>query len=161
MRPCTCGKAVQRLPNEIESPKGARSMTANIYYSYLESPVGRMLVQGDARFVTGLWMPQHKGCRGPDASWQQSDARFAALRRQLAEYFDGRRQTFDVPLELTGTPFQQRVWQELLRIPYGTTISYAQLAQRVGRPSASRAVGHANCRNPISILVPCHRVIGA
>ena len=106
-------------------------------------------------------MPQHKGWRGPDASWQQSDAPFAAVREQLAEYFAGERQQFDVPLKLAGTPFQQRVWQELVRIPFGTTITYAQLAQRVGQPTASRAVGHANGRNPISIIVPCHRVIGA
>ena len=92
---------------------------------------------------------------------KQSDAPFAAVREQLAEYFAGERQQFDVPLKLAGTPFQQRVWQELVRIPFGTTITYAQLAQRVGKPTASRAVGHANGRNPISIIVPCHRVIGA
>jgi methylated-DNA-[protein]-cysteine S-methyltransferase len=120
-----------------------------------------MFVQGDGQFVTGLYMPQHKGWRGPDAAWQPSDAPFAAIRAQLAEYFAGERQQFDVPLKLAGTPFQQRVWQELVRIPFGTTITYAQLAQRVGKPTASRAVGHANGRNPISILVPCHRVIGA
>ncbi len=105
-------------------------------------------------------MPQHKGWRGPEASWQKSDASFAVVREQLAEYFAGQRQQFDVPLKLAGTPFQQHVWQELVRIPFGTTITYAQLAQRVGKPTASRAVGHANGRNPISIIVPCHRVIG-
>lgn len=136
-------------------------MSAITYYSYIECPFGRMFVQGDGHFVTGLFMPEHKGWRGPDASWQASDAPFAAVREQLAEYFAGQRQRFDVPLKLAGTPFQQRVWQQLLRIPFGTTISYAQLAQRVGQPTASRAVGHANGRNPISIIVPCHRVIGA
>lgn len=136
-------------------------MNTTIYYSYIDSPLGRMFVQGDGEFVTGLFMPHHKGWRGPDASWQQSDAPFVAVREQLAEYFAGERQQFDLPFKFTGTPFQQQVWQELLRIPFGTTITYAQLAQRVGKPTASRAVGHANSRNPISIIVPCHRVIGA
>jgi methylated-DNA-[protein]-cysteine S-methyltransferase len=136
-------------------------MTATVYYSYLESPLGRMLVQGDGQFVTGLFMPCHKGQSGPDATWQHSDAPFDAVREQLAEYFAGERQQFDVPLKLNGTPFQQRVWQELVQIPFGTTITYGQLAERVAQPSASRAVGHANGRNPISVLVPCHRVIGA
>jgi methylated-DNA-[protein]-cysteine S-methyltransferase len=136
-------------------------MSATTYYCYLDSPLDQLFVQGDGQFVTGLLMPQHKGWRGPDAAWQQSDAPFAAVRAQLAEYFAGARREFDVPLKLAGTPFQQRVWQELVQIPFGTTLTYAQLAQRVGKPTASRAVGHANGRNPISIIVPCHRVIGA
>lgn len=136
-------------------------MTTTVYYSYVDSPLGRMIVQGDGLFVTGLFMPHHKGWRGPDASWQEFDAPFNTVREQLAEYFAGKRQQFDVPLKLFGTPFQQRVWRELVRIPFGTTITYAQLALRVGKPTASRAVGHANGRNPISIIVPCHRVIGA
>src|SRR5262245_46053993 len=136
-------------------------MSLMIYYSYIESPLGRMLVAGDGQFVTGLFMPRHKGQSGPDAEWQHSDAPFAAVRQQLGEYFAGERQQFDVPLKLNGTPFQQRVWQALVQIPFNTTITYSQLAQRVAQPTASRAVGHANGRNPISILVPCHRVIGA
>ncbi|HEY2893804.1 MAG TPA: methylated-DNA--[protein]-cysteine S-methyltransferase, partial [Pirellulales bacterium] len=136
-------------------------MSGTIYYSYIESPLGRMFVRGDGQFVTGLFMPQHKGWRGADPAWRESDEPFYAVREQLAEYFAGQRQQFDVPLKLAGTPFQQRVWQELLRIPFGTTITYAQLAHRVGQPTASRAVGNANGRNPISIIVPCHRVIGA
>jgi len=136
-------------------------MNATTCYSYIDGPLGRMFVQGDGRFVTGLFMPQHKGWRGPDVSWRQSDESFAVVREQLAEYFVGERQTFDVPLKLAGAPFQLRVWQELVRIPFGTTITYAQLAQRVGKPTATRAVGHANSRNPISIIVPCHRVIGS
>ena len=136
-------------------------MTMTVCYSHIASPLGRLFAQGDGQFVTGLFMPQHIGWRGPDASWRRSDASFAVVREQLAEYFAGERQQFDVPLKLAGTPFQQRVWQELVRIPFGTTITYAQLARRVGKPTASRAVGHANSRNPISIVVPCHRVIGA
>jgi len=82
-------------------------------------------------------------------------------RRQLAEYFEGKRRTFDLPLAPDGTAFQRRVWEELCRIPYGDTISYRELAARIGQPTAMRAVGLANGRNPIAIVVPCHRVIGA
>jgi methylated-DNA-[protein]-cysteine S-methyltransferase len=130
-------------------------------YTYFDSPVGRICAQGDGEFVTGLFLPQHKGWAGPEPSWSPSEASFAALREQLAEYFAGERQDFDLPLKLTGTPFQQRVWQELVRIQFGATITYAELAVRVGKPTASRAVGHANSRNPVSILVPCHRVVGS
>lgn len=130
-------------------------------YSDIDSPLGPLFVQGDGHSVTGLFLPQHKGWRGPGASWQRSDAAFHSVREQLAKYFAGERQHFDVPVKLAGTRFQLQVWQELLRIPFGTTITYAQLAQRVGNPTATRAVGNANGRNPISIIVPCHRVIGA
>lgn len=136
-------------------------MTAHTLYSYIDSPFCQLLVRGDGQFVTGLFMPDHKGGHTPDDSWQLADEPFAAIREQLAEYFTGTRQEFTVPLKLSGTPFQQRVWQELMRIPFGQTISYAEQARRIGQPTASRAVGHANSRNPISILVPCHRVIGA
>jgi len=131
------------------------------YFTYIDSPLGQLFVRGEGQSVTGLFMPEHSGWLGPEASWRQSESPFVAVREQLAEYFDGDRQHFDAPLKLAGTPFQQRVWRELVRIPFGTTITYAQLAQRIGRPTASRAVGHANSRNPISIIVPCHRVIGA
>ncbi len=134
-------------------------MTTTCYTS-IESPLGRIFVQGDGQFVTGLYMPDHKGWSGPDPAWRVSDAAFRTVREQLAEYFAGDRQQFDVPLDLEGTPFQQRVWQELMEIPFGTTITYGQLAERLGQPTASRAVGNANGRNPISILIPCHRVVG-
>jgi methylated-DNA-[protein]-cysteine S-methyltransferase len=136
-------------------------MTANTIYTYIDSPLCRIMVLGDGQFVTGLFMPDHKGRPELDPSWQLAEAPFAAIRDQLAEYFAGRRQEFSVPLKLVGTPFQRSVWQELLRIPFGSTISYAKLARRIGQPTASRGVGNANGRNPISILVPCHRVIGA
>lgn len=135
-------------------------MNTTTYYSTIDCPLGRLFVQGDGEFLTGLFLPQHKGWRGPDASWQQSDAAFTGVREQLAEYFAGTRKQFDVPLKLVGTPFQQRVWRELMAIPFGTTITYGELARRVGQPNASRAVGHANGRNLISIIVPCHRVVG-
>jgi methylated-DNA-[protein]-cysteine S-methyltransferase len=136
-------------------------MSAITYYDNLESPLGELLIHSDGQFVTGLYMPQHTRSREVHASWQRADAPFATVRRQLAEYFAGQRHTFDVPLKLVGTPFQRRVWQELVHIPFGSTITYAELAKRIGQPTASRGVGHANGRNPISILVPCHRVIGS
>jgi methylated-DNA-[protein]-cysteine S-methyltransferase len=136
-------------------------MSAPIYFSYCESPLGDLTLQGDENFLTGLYLPDHKGWQGPAANHERADHRFAAVREQLAEFFAGERQLFDVPLKLAGTSFQLRVWQELAKIPFGTTITYAELAQRVGLPKASRAVGNANGRNPISILVPCHRVIGS
>jgi len=131
------------------------------YYCELDSPLGTITLEGDGTFLTGLYMPQHKWWHGLDAARRRNDEPFAAAREQLTEYFAGRRREFDVPLKLLGTPFQQRVWQELVRIPFGTTISYAELARRVGQPTAFRAVGNANGRNPVSVLVPCHRVIGA
>jgi methylated-DNA-[protein]-cysteine S-methyltransferase len=135
-------------------------MNATTYYTYVDSPIGQVFVQGDGQFVTGLYWPNHKHWHGVKAASRQDDVPFAAVREQLAEYFAGTRQEFDVPLKLTGTPFQRRVWQELTRIPFGTTITYGELARRIGQPTASRAVGLANGRNPISIIVPCHRVIG-
>jgi methylated-DNA-[protein]-cysteine S-methyltransferase len=92
------------------------------------------------------------------------DPALSVLRRareELAEYFEGDRTSFDLPLDLTGTEFQRRVWAEVRRIPYGETVSYGELARRLGRPSAARAVGGANARNPVPIVVPCHRVVGA
>ncbi|HXO21023.1 MAG TPA: methylated-DNA--[protein]-cysteine S-methyltransferase, partial [Thermoanaerobaculia bacterium] len=97
--------------------------------------------------------------RGDRLTWDP--ARCAGVARQLREYFAGERRDFDLPLAPPGSGFQQKVWQELSRIPYGTTISYAELARRTGNPKASRAVGRANATNPIPVVIPCHRVIGA
>ena len=93
--------------------------------------------------------------------WERSEAPFAAVAAQLEEYFAGSRDTFEVPLELHGTPFELRVWNALQEIPYGETMGYGELASRIGQPTAARAVGLANGRNPIGVIVPCHRVIGA
>ena len=111
-------------------------MTTTTCYSYIDSPLGRMFVQGDGELVTGLFMPKHEGCDGTDSAWRRSDASFAAVREQLAEYFAGERQTFDVPLKLAGAHFAAH-WRELVRIPFGTTITYGELARRLGRPTAS------------------------
>ena len=99
--------------------------------------------------------------REPDPAWTRDASAFTDLRRQLAEYFRGERRTFEVRLAPEGTAFQRDTWSALATIPYGATISYAELARRVGRPRAVRAVGAANGANPLPIVVPCHRVIGA
>jgi methylated-DNA-[protein]-cysteine S-methyltransferase len=131
-------------------------------YSYFESPIGRLLLTSDGTALTGLYMEPSRKAQSVDG-WIQDEAvaPLSATVRQLTEYFAGTRRDFDLPLRLQGTTFQTRVWRELTVIPYGQTWSYGQLAQRIDKPSASRAVGLANGRNPISILVPCHRVIGA
>jgi len=114
---------------------------------------------GDEESLTALHLPGHWA--KPAAGWRRDDSRFADVARQLEEYFAGERTTFDVRLRMHGGPFEREVWAELERIPYGETASYGEIARRVGRPHASRAVGAANGRNPIAIIVPCHRVIGS
>jgi methylated-DNA-[protein]-cysteine S-methyltransferase len=131
-------------------------------YTHFDSPIGRLLLTADGTELTGLYMEISR--KSPATEGWVEDGTVAPLSetvRQLAEYFAGARREFDLPLRLQGTAFQQRVWRELTEIPYGETWSYGQLAVRINKPSASRAVGLANGRNPISILVPCHRVIGA
>jgi methylated-DNA-[protein]-cysteine S-methyltransferase len=132
------------------------------FFSTLTTPIGRLLlVSRRSGHLSGIYMEDHAGGPLHDGGWIQDEACFAEARRQLAEYFAGKRASFDLPLAFEGTPFQKRVWSELRRIPYGETISYAELARRVDAPRGARAVGSANARNPISIVVPCHRVIGA
>ncbi len=141
-------------------------MNTTHYYTEIPSPVGTLSLRGSARGLTGVYMPQHR--HGPPdgerVQWQRDDARFAAARAQIDEYFAGERTTFDLPLDpatIGGTAFQRRVWTALSEIAYGETISYGELARRIGQAAAVRAVGLANGRNPVSIIVPCHRVIGA
>jgi methylated-DNA-[protein]-cysteine S-methyltransferase len=124
------------------------------------TPLGDLLLTaaGDGR-LTGLYLPDHRN--GPSADPSPGDDRFAAAREQLDAYFTGELQEFDLPLAPEGTEFQLRVWDELTRIPFGETISYGELARRLGDPRLVRAVGTANGRNPLSIVIPCHRVIGA
>lgn len=131
-------------------------------FCYLQSPIGRLMLTSDGAALTGLYMEPSRKTQSTDG-WSEDAAvpPLAAALRQLTEYFAGTRREFDLPLRLRGTEFQKRVWQELTEIPYGQTWSYGELAKRINNPSASRAVGLANGRNPISILVPCHRVIGA
>ncbi|HKP54549.1 MAG TPA: methylated-DNA--[protein]-cysteine S-methyltransferase [Chloroflexia bacterium] len=132
-------------------------------YTHLPSPLGPILLTSDGAGLTGLYMSEYKHGEEVRDDWILGDNAplLQEAKRQLTAYFDGTLKEFDLPLTMRGTPFQLRVWEELTRIPYGTTISYGELARRVGNPNASRAVGLANGRNPISIIVPCHRVIGS
>jgi len=118
-------------------------------------------VLGDGVALTGLYMQEGPGRVEPDAAWRRARQPFAAVREQLEEYFAGGRTRFELRLALAGTEWQRRVWEALERVPYGETVSYGELAGRLGRPSAARAMGAANALNPISIVVPCHRVVGA
>jgi methylated-DNA-[protein]-cysteine S-methyltransferase len=132
-----------------------------LLYTMIDSPIGELLLVGDGRSLRGLYM---QGGRRPVAvrpEWTESASAFAEVTAQLAEYFEGRRTRFDVALALAGSPFERRVWALLQEIPYGETASYGELARRVGQPQAARAVGVANGRNPVAVIVPCHRVIGA
>lgn len=133
------------------------------YYTRIESPIEPLLLASDGESLTSLAMVFQR--HGPffSETWKRDDnvKPFAAARRQMAAYFAGELTEFDLPLNMIGTDFQKIVWRELQNIPFGVTISYGQLAERVGNPNSSRAVGAANGRNPISIIVPCHRVIGS
>ncbi len=139
------------------------SVSRAVLYSVYESPIGGLLLTSDGGALTGLYVCEHRGqpSRGPEATWQRDDSAFRAVCEQLAAYFEGKLRQFELPMKMAGTPFQRRVWQGLCAIPYGETVSYAELARRIGHAGASRAVGSANGRNPISIVVPCHRVIAA
>ncbi len=130
-------------------------------HAHLPSRLGDLLVTADDGAVTGLYLPGHR--RGPEvsAAWIHDPDAFDALREQLDEYLSGSRTTFDVRIHLDGTPLQRRVWQELQALGYGERVSYGTLAHRIGRPTAVRAVASAIARNPVSIVVPCHRVVGA
>ena len=132
--------------------------------SFIEhaSPLGTLLVAASERGLCGLYFEQHKYFDGP-RQWRR-DPDHPQLRRaalQLDEYFDGRRTAFDLPLDLQGTPFQRAVWQELQALPFAATASYQEIARRIAKPDAMRATGTAIGRNPVSIIVPCHRVLGA
>lgn len=128
-------------------------------YAYVASPVGRLLLYGrDA--LEGLVFPTGRYVRDPDPSWKEAPEAFQTVRNQLDLYFDGRLRAFELDLDMAGTPFQKRVWQALMTIPYGTTVTYGELAREIGNPRGSRAVGLANGKNPIPVIVPCHRVIG-
>ncbi len=129
------------------------------------SPVGSLLIAATEAGICGIYFEEHRHFKGRDG-WQETVPQSPAARhmahaaRQLDEYFAGQRTEFDVPLDLRGTDFQQSVWQELNNIPFGKSVSYAQQAQQLGNPKALRAVGSAIGKNPVSIIVPCHRVIG-
>jgi len=131
-----------------------------VNYAYLETPVGALLIAGDAEAVRSITFPRRGRAAKPEPEWQETPrGPVSDAVRQLREYFAGKRADFDLPLAPAGTAFQRAVWRQLQGIPYGETISYGELARRVGNPKASRAVGSANGANPLPIVIPCHRVI--
>ena len=132
-----------------------------MYYCYLNTPIGDLLLAGDEGGLSLIGFPEGAMRREPESDWIFKEAPFAEASKQLLEYFAGERQEFDLPLRLSGTEFQLLVLEELKKIPYGETTSYGEIAKRIGKPQAMRAVGAANGRNPIPIIVPCHRVIGS
>ena len=132
------------------------------YYTYIDTPVGKLMLAGcDDHGLRYIAFQCGKGAMAPRPEWRQSAAPFRVVERQLREYFQGKRTDFDLKLHPKGTPFQKAVWKALAAIPYGETRSYGEIAKAVGSPAAVRAVGLANGRNPLPIVVPCHRVIGA
>lgn len=133
----------------------------SLFYTRMKSPVGNLLLAGDERGLRLVSFENSKRAAAVEPGWKPDGAPFVEAVRQLQEYFRGERKEFDLPLAPEGTDFQLNVWRSLRTIPYGDTISYAQLAQRIGNPKAVRAVGLANGCNPIPIIIPCHRVIGS
>lgn len=132
------------------------------YYTYVDTPVGKLMLAGCRDHgLRHIAFQCGKGTLAPKPEWKQSATPFRAVERQLREYFQGKRTAFDLRLHPKGTPFQTAVWRALTKIPYGQTRSYGDIAKAVGHPTAVRAVGLANGRNPLPIVVPCHRVIGA
>jgi methylated-DNA-[protein]-cysteine S-methyltransferase len=145
-----------------EPASGQPANSAACLYDIVPSPIGELLLTGTSHTLTGLYMlPNHR--RGPSIApgWRRDAAAFAEATRQLDAYFAGELTEFDLPLAAHGSEFQLQVWAALRTIPYGQTASYGEIARAVGQPDSARAVGAANGRNPISIIVPCHRVIGA
>jgi methylated-DNA-[protein]-cysteine S-methyltransferase len=130
-------------------------------YTTIDSPLGELLLLADADTLHGLYMQDGLKPIRVRPDWTRDDDAFADVRRQLGEYFAGERTSFDVKMQLAGGAFQRTVWHALTEIPYGETISYGELARRIGQPDKARAVGTANGQNPIAVIVPCHRVIGA
>jgi methylated-DNA-[protein]-cysteine S-methyltransferase len=128
-------------------------------HTVMDSPVGPLTLVASDGGLCGLYMTEHR--HAPADHGPRDDRWSGAVIDQLTAYFAGELREFDVPLAMAGTPFQQTVWHALTAIPYGETVSYGELAQRLGQPSAARAVGLANGKNPISIIVPCHRVVGS
>ena len=136
-------------------------MSNTIFSSTMSSPVGRLTLVGQGDDLVGLYFDKDPLAAKMRADSTRDDRRLRPVVEQLEEYFAGTRTTFDLSLVPPGTAFQKKVWAALVRIPFGDTATYGEIARAVGRPDASRAVGGANHRNPIAIIIPCHRVIGA
>ncbi len=131
-----------------------------IRYTYVSSPLGNILITGNDQGLLAIALPIGSEKSKPEPGWFRDPKPFREVARQLAQYFAGNRRAFDLPLAAHGTAFQKTVWQALRDIPYGETVSYFELACRIERPSASRAVAAANADNPFPIVVPCHRIVG-
>ena len=132
-----------------------------MYYCWFDSPIGKLLLAGDEQGLQRLGFPQGKGQVATESDWAENDDFFTGVKRQLKAYFDGELRQFSLRLAPHGTEFQMTVLDALQRIPFGETRSYGELARDIGKPNASRAVGAANGRNPLPIVIPCHRVIGS
>lgn len=129
--------------------------------TFMDSPIGELTLTTDGESLTGIHMNEQRHSPKIPATYRRDDVALAHVVEQLNAYFAGELTDFELPMTMRGTEFQRRVWAALCEIPYGETISYGELARWVGNPKASRAVGLANGRNPVAIVVPCHRVIGA
>jgi methylated-DNA-[protein]-cysteine S-methyltransferase len=136
-------------------------MMQRLAYDEMKTPIGPLFVAADAAGLRFVLFGEGRRPPGQDREWRRDAAAVKEAASQLRAYFGGELQEFDLPLAPEGTPFQHEVWDQLCRIPYGETISYGELARRIGNPKACRAVGLANGSNPISIVIPCHRVIGS
>jgi methylated-DNA-[protein]-cysteine S-methyltransferase len=132
-----------------------------MFYAHMPSPIGPLFIAADQAGLREIRFSANGKPAVPQPDWQNNSAELHSTIQQLNAYFAGELESFDLPLAPEGTPFQKKVWQELCSIPYGETISYGELAKRLGNPNASRAVGLANGSNPIPIIIPCHRVIGS
>ncbi len=131
------------------------------FYTVMKSPIGPLMLAGDEGGLRLVHFSTGRKPKSPRREWVEDKTPFKEVIRQLGAYFEGKLKDFDLPLVLDGTQFQLLVWNNLRKIPYGETISYGQLAKRIGSPDAARAVGLANGSNPIPIIIPCHRVIGS
>ena len=133
------------------------------YYDTLDTPYGGMLIAASERGITGVYFDRQKHLPSRREGWQRSpeNPHLKKAKKQLVEYFAGKRKDFDLALDPVGTEFQKAVWKAISRVPYGETISYGELARRAGFPEGARAAGAATGRNPIGIVVPCHRIVGA
>lgn len=132
-----------------------------MFYCFMDSPIGKLFLAGDQEGLKHLNFPREKKPVQPEPGWMEMTAFFTSVISELKEYFAGKRQQFSIDIKPEGTPFQVSVWKALQQVPYGETVSYGELAKQVGNPRASRAVGSANGANPIPIIIPCHRAIGA
>ena len=132
-----------------------------IYYQYMESPIGKLLLAGDEKKLHLINFPGDGRPSLPESHWRENPKPLQAALRQLEAYFSGKLKTFSLNLFLNVRPFQEKVLSAIQRVPYGETISYGRLAEKIGNPKAFRAVGQANAKNPIPIVIPCHRVIGS